>query len=163
LRKVWSVLRRESQYGPAYHLLLHSWMRLTGCHALLALKSWNILFDVLTAICLYLLTRRGLSIPTAVTAVLLLAFSSCGIPLRLQLKCYALSCLCVAAGTLVLSLMMDPERRGERRWWLLYALFLGVGLLTHPYFAMVLPLHGLYVIAQGRLSPGRYLPWVKAL
>ncbi len=154
------VLRRDSQYGPAYYVLLHTSMRLTGCRAVDLLKLWNVFFAVLTAVCLYALARRGLGRTGAALAVLLYAFSPWDISLGLQLKGYAFSSLCVVCSTWLVLRLTDPDQPPRRPWWLAYALILAIGILIHAFIVVLLPAHALFIALRGRWHWRRCVPWL---
>jgi hypothetical protein len=162
VRNVLEVLRWESQYGPAYHLLLHGTMRLTGTRSVAVLKLWNVAFAVLTGLGLYLLARRGLSMSGSVLAVLLYALSPYDIALGLQLKGYALLGVCVVFSTLTLLRLVDDPP--PSRWlWAAYALLLALGILIHYFFLLVLPLHALFVASAVRFQLWRSAAWLLAV
>ena len=121
-------ITRIDQHPPLYYLLLHGWMQLAG-DSEAGVRSLSVLLGAATVPAIYLLTRRLLSVPSAIAAALLLAFAPFHVRFAQETRMYTLYSFNATVALLGLAYIITGDAR--RRWWTLYIAFSALTLLSH--------------------------------
>jgi uncharacterized membrane protein len=176
LRRIPEVLRHDGA-PPLYYALLHAWMRVFGTSAL-AVRALSGVFAVGALPLAWLAGRRLGGRQVAWGAVVLLGASPFAVRYATEARMYSLVILCVLAGYLALTELLDRPR--SRRAFLGVALVTAVLVLTHYWALYLLAVVGATMVwfawrGSGRVRPGArralaamalgslvFVPWLPA-
>lgn len=150
-------------WSPVVYDLMHFTMGL-GVRSPSLLRAWNILFALATAVGLWIMARRRLSIAATILALLLFALSGWDIAVSLQLKGYALAATSVVWSTLLLEMIV--HREGGRARGLVvvgYGIVVGIGILGHYQILWAVPVHGAWLAVTSRFDWHHILTWIGGL
>ena len=137
LSGLFAALRQDGS-PPLYYLLLHYWMGWFGTGDNIAVRALSGVISVATLPPFYLLARRTIGRRAAVAAVLLLASSPFALRYATETRMYALVGLLTTLAGLVLTRVLDDDRRTA---WSVLALTTSCGLLLLTHY------WGLYGVA----------------
>lgn len=138
-----SLSLEDPQHPPLYFLIARFWMQMFGS-SLTASRSLPALLSLLA---LPLMYKLGIELfdsrLAAIFAVALLALSPFDILFAQTARQYSLLTVLVIASSFWLLLAL---RNSTWRNWLVYSIGSAIGLYTHPFFALTLISHGVYVL-----------------
>ncbi len=142
-----------SEHPPVYYLLLHEWMQWAGASEF-ALRYLSLIFGVLFVPLLYRFARREFGAHIGVGAALAATFAPFMVAYSQEARMYSLLPL---LSLLALEAFLSVVRSARARAGLAFALISFVGLATHYYFALMFIGEFLFVLAQWRMLPRRWL------
>lgn len=159
------IIERAS-YGhfPTYFILLKYWSAIFG-ESEWALRLPSALCVVAAAPLVFLMVRKAWGMPAACWASLFFAIHGRAIWAAQEARPYALAILAAAASLHALTHALDRvdlgrprPRRIENLWWLIYALWSALGLVTHATYLFIFSGQAIVVtawICKRRSSPRR--------
>ena len=150
---------RPFDHPPLHFLLLGLWLPLGGTSELSA-RFPSLLFGVLTVATQAALGRALLGRAGAVLASLFVAVSPFAVYYGQEARMYTQVSFLAILGAYGL---WRHHRRGERRWLMAGAAALGLGLLTHLFFAFLVAALALALLGAGIASRRDVRPLVTAL
>ncbi|HTK39910.1 MAG TPA: glycosyltransferase family 39 protein [Patescibacteria group bacterium] len=160
-------------HPPLYYWLLKIWTIMFGTSEL-AFRSLSLLFAVIGLVGVYAIIKRLFRSETwALAAALAVCASPMLVRFSAEVRMYTLVFAIVAWGTYAL---VRATESNARRWWVLYALLVALGMYTHYFVALAWISHWVwraYEAKRGRikqfwtaewvwtfaLAIGLYLPW----
>jgi uncharacterized membrane protein len=167
-----SLAREDPQHPPLYFLINRLWMELFGS-SIGAMRLLPALIGIAGLPLMYLLAQSLFHCQLcAWLATAFFAISPFDVLFAQIARQYSLLTVCTLASCLLLLKAMAQSRN---RWWFAYSLSLTIGLYTHPFFALTIIAHGVYLLILGfsnRRSPFvsylgstlialvLYLPWL---
>lgn len=119
-------ITKIDQHPPLYYLAMHWWRLLGEDEA--TIRSLSALLSTLTIPVMYFVARRLLGTASAIVTVLLLAVSPFHMRFAQETRMYALLCFNVSWALLALAYLITGDHR--RRWWVLYAVFTALTMVT---------------------------------
>jgi uncharacterized membrane protein len=158
---IYSLAIEDPQHPPLYFILARYWMQLFGS-SFTAFRSLPALISLLSWVFICLLAREifGQKL-TAPLAVILLAISPFDILFAQIARQYSSLTFLVIASTYFL-FKADKNNRSIN--WIYYTIVSLLGLYTHPFFALTLFGHGLFIVSKLILTTEwRKFSWEKAL
>jgi len=120
-------ITRIDQHPPLYYSLLRPWLALGDSEA--TIRSLSALLGTATIPVLWLTARRLFGPVSALAAALLLAASPFHVRFAHEMRMYALLAFNASMALWALVHLLTADRR--MRWWILYALFSALTMLTH--------------------------------
>lgn len=126
-RDLFYWITRLDQHPPLYYSLLRPWLAVGESEG--TIRSLSALLGTLTIPPLWASGRRLFGPAAAIGAALLLAASPFHVRFGQEMRMYTLLTLNASVAILALVYLLTGERR--RRWWLLYALFTALTMLSH--------------------------------
>lgn len=152
-------ITQPGENGPLYFLLLGLWAGFAGFSEF-SLRYFSLLPSVLCIPLLFAVGRQLLSGRAALIAALFCATSSYLLFYAQMAKMYSLVlCLSLVAAYLLLRGLAS----GGWRRWAGYTLVTTATLYTHVFGALLVPWHGLFVVAFLRRHHAVLIPWLLSL
>lgn len=169
--KVWD-LTAQDVHPPLYYFALKTWAHFFG-HTDFAMRMLSVFCGAIAILFAYLWLKYKYGATAAITASALLAISPVFVRYGQEMRMYTLVLAIVFAATYVLQLAIDD---GKKRWWVLYALLLAVGMWTHYFiaFAWIAHLVYLFIVYRKKIFQKHimltyisavllFVPWVPSL
>ncbi len=150
-------------HPPLYYLLLKGWAGVFGWSEL-ALRSLSVTALVLTVVVAGLLVRKMFGTRIAIGSVLLVAIAPLLLRYGFEIRMYSVGMLIGVIATYVLVIASKRERN-YRRWLILYAVLVAIGMYTMYSLALLWIAHVvwiLYVHRQHKHPLGHLTEWVGA-
>ena len=139
--KVWD-LTAQDVHPPLYYFALKTWAHFFG-HTDFAMRMLSVVFGAVAILFAYLWLKYKYGATAAITATALLAISPVFVRYGQEMRMYTMALAIVFAATYVLQLAID---NGKKRWWILYAILLALGMWTHYFCALAWFAHLVYLI-----------------
>jgi uncharacterized membrane protein len=150
-----SLALEDPQHPPLYFLIARFWMQQFGS-SLTASRSLPALLSLLSLPLMYALAKEVFgSNLTALLATALLALSPFDILFAQTARQYSLLTATVIGSSW---LLLRAVRLQTRPNWVVYALAIALGLYAHPFFALTLIAHAVFVIIYSLFVKKRELP-----
>ncbi len=143
-----SMRRSDIGNSPFYYLTLHYWTKLTNTSDFYA-RLLSVIFSVLTIAVLYFFVARFFqSYFLALIASFLTAIEPFFITYSQQARNYSLTFFLTLLASFFFLRALEKSKKKQKVeiWFVLYALTMGLGLLSHFLAATVLLAHGLYLL-----------------
>lgn len=135
-----------------YYLVLHFWLVVGETEARVRLLS--VLAGVATIVPIYLTAKRIGGWVAGLVAGALFAVIPYVVHYSQDARGYSMSMLAAAALTW---LVIKATERQTVGWWLAYGITAALGLYVHFFVALVIAVHGIWVLAARRMPPWRAL------
>ena len=156
-------------HPPLYYFLLKVWSMVFG-YSDFALRAMSAMFGALAILFAFLWLKYKYGKTAAILGSLFLALSPNFIRYGEEMRMYTLVAAIVFAATYFLQLAIDNK---SRKWWIIYAALVALGMYTHYFTAFAWMAHVIYLIviykkefftkkifAWYLLSVVFYLPWL---
>ena len=169
--KVWE-LTSQDVHPPLYYFALKTWAHFFG-HTDFAMRMLSVIFGAVAILFAFLWLKYKYGATPAIIATTLLSISPVFIRYGQEMRMYTMVLAIVFAATYVLQLAID---NGKKRWWVLYAVLLAMGMWTHYFSALAWVAHLIYLIMiyrkkifQKRIiltyvgAVALYIPWLPSL
>lgn len=156
-------------HPPLYYLLLKTWSLIFGYNDF-ALRALSALLGAIAILFAFMWLKYKYGKTAAVLGSLFLALSPNFIRYGQEMRMYTLVAAIVFAATYTLQLAIDNK---SRKWWIIYAVLVALGMYTHYFTAFVWLAHVIYLLliykkvffkkkifAIYLLSVVLYLPWI---
>ena len=136
-------------HPPLYYWLTHTWMSIFG-YTEFGLRSFSLALGVVALVGIFMLVRRlTQSNKAAIAAMVLLSFSPVLIRYSNEGRMYTLVAAIVIWATYVLS-RATAAKPQSWRWWILYGVLVGAGVLTQYFAALAWLAHWVWRFVQYR-------------
>lgn len=169
--KIWAFTASDV-HPPLYYFVLKTWAHFFG-HTEVAMRSLSVIFGAIAVLFAFLWIKYKYGATAAITASTLLAISPVFVRYGQEMRMYTMVLAIVFAATYVLQLAVDNQRK---RWWIIYAILLSLGMWTHYFCAFAWIAHLVYLcrlygkkIFQKKIvmcyvgAIVLYLPWIPSL
>ena len=154
-------------HPPLYYIILRAWTDIVGT-SLYALRSFSLIFGLLTALGTYILAReifRNRSI--ALLALFFMLFGSFQIQYNMEARMYTLGTFFIVFSSIVLLKALKTKSTIR---WLVYAILTAAAIYTHYLIVFLVFAQGLFILLR-RANPKfaflafgliglSYLPWL---
>ncbi len=169
--EIWSLTAMDV-HPPFYYFLLKIWSMIFGT-SLVSLRMMSVFFGVVAIILLFFLVKKWFGKKPAMVATLAMAISPFLVRYGMEMRMYMVILTIVLAATYVLTLAVENN---QKRWWVLYAILVALGMYTHYFTALIWLTHILYlqfvlkkpvykkpIIFAYLGAVLLYIPWIPAL
>ncbi len=159
-------------HPPLYYLLLKGWSAIFG-YSDFALRAMSALLGAIAILFAFLWLKYKYGRSAACLGALFLALSPNLVRYGVEMRMYTLVVAIVFAATYVLQLAID---NGDKKWWVIYAILLALGMYTHYFSAFAWVAHVIYlctvykkkvfskkIISTYLGAVVLFLPWVPGL
>jgi mannosyltransferase len=133
-------------HPPLYYVALNAWGDAFG-RSDIGLRSFSVVFAMLSIFLLYLLLRRFFSKPVSLFATFIASIAPYTIRYAQEARMYTLASALLIGATLVLvvQLQRSPRKRSLVLW-LLYGVLLTGALYTHYFSSLIVLAHAVYAL-----------------
>ena len=169
--KIWELTAADV-HPPLFYFLLKIWAHIFG-HTDFAMRFMSVFFGAVAIMFAYMWLKYKYGARAAVISALLLTLSPTLIRYGQEMRMYTMVFAIVTAGTYFLQLAID---NGQKKWWVIYAILLALGMWTHYFTAFAWMAHLVYLfIIYGKkiwqkqiiltyvLAIVLFLPWIPGL
>ena len=129
-------------HPPLYYFLLKVWSMIFG-NSDFALRAMSAMFGALAILFAFLWLKYKYGKTAAILGSLFLALSPNFIRYGEEMRMYTLVAAIVFAATYFLQLAIDNK---SRKWWIIYAALVALGMYTHYFTAFAWMAHVVYLI-----------------
>ena len=156
-------------HPPLYYLLLKTWSLIFGYNDF-ALRAISALLGAFAILFAFMWLKYKYGKTAAILGSLFLALSPNFIRYGEEMRMYTLVAAIVFAATYFLQLAIDNK---SRKWWIIYAALVALGMYTHYFTAFVWLAHVVYLLmiykkkfftkkyfATYLLAAALYIPWI---
>jgi len=170
--QIWS-LTAVDVHPPLFYFLLKVWSLIFGTSDI-ALRFMSVFFGGVGIIFAFHLVKKWFGLKVATVGTTLLALSPMLIRYGQEMRMYTLVFAIIVAATYVLELALENPTR--KRYWILYAILVAVGMWTHYFTALAWLAQAIYLIFVRKqnifkrplittylLAVALYLPWIPSL
>ena len=159
-------------HPPLYYFLLKTWAHFFG-HTDFAMRSMSVIFGSCAIVSAFLWLKYKYGAKAAIFGSFMLAISPEFVRYGQEMRMYTLVMFLVFTGTFLLQLAIDNK---QKKWWILYAVVVALGMWTHYFTALAWFTHLIYlcfvykkkvfskkVILTYLLAVVLFLPWIPGL
>lgn len=139
--QIWN-LTAQDVHPPLFYFVLKTWAHFFG-HTDFAMRMLSVLMGAVAILFAYLWLKYKYGATAAISAAALLAISPVFVRYGQEMRMYTMVLAIVFAATYVLQLAID---NGKKRWWVIYAVLLALGMWTHYFCALAWIAHLVYLI-----------------
>ena len=169
--KIWHFTSADV-HPPVYYFLLKIWAHFFG-HTDFAMRGMSAVFGACAIVAAFLWLKYKYGARAAIFGSLMLALSPELIRYGQEMRMYTLVAFIVFSATYVLQLAIDNR---EKKWWVLYAFLIALGMWTQYFTALAWVAHLVYlcfvykkkifskkIILTYVLAVALFLPWLPSL
>jgi 4-amino-4-deoxy-L-arabinose transferase-like glycosyltransferase len=169
--KVWSLTAADV-HPPLYYFALKTWAHFFG-HTDFAMRCLSTIFGAIAIMFAFLWVKYKYGAKAAIVSSLLLSISPIFIRYGEEMRMYTMVCAIVFAATYFLQIAID---NGQKKWWVIYAILVALGMWTHYFTALAWLAHVVYLLYVYKLDFFKkklfiyfiiaailYLPWIPSL
>ena len=138
---VWD-LTAQDVHPPLYYFALKTWAHIFG-HTDFAMRMLSVVCGAVAILFAYLWIKYKYGATAAIFSALLLSISPSFIRYGQEMRMYTMILAIVFAATYILQIAIDNRKK---RWWVLYAILLAIGMWTHYFCALAWIAHLVYLI-----------------
>lgn len=137
-------------HPPLYYLLLKGYSLIFGTSDF-ALRSFSLIFMVISLTLLYRLLLRLVNHRSALIGLWFAALGPFVVRYGQEARMYGLNSALIIGSTLVLVRQTQmAKKQRQNRWWVVYALLVSAIMYTHYFGALIVLIHGLYMLTLHR-------------
>ena len=165
---IWNLTAMDV-HPPLFYFLLKLWSLVFG-NADFALRFMSVFFGAISIILAFHLIKRWFGAKAATIGSLLLTFSPMLIRYGQEMRMYTLVLAIILAATYLLDLALESNKK---RYWILYAILVSLGMWTHYFTVFAWLTHLFYlkfilhrkifkkpIFTSYLLSVILYIPWI---
>lgn len=168
--QIWSETAQDV-HPPLFYFLLKIWSGIFGTTDF-AMRFMSVFFGAVSIILAFHLLRRWFGLKVATIATALLSLSPFLIRYGQEMRMYTLIFAIVIGATYALDLALETQKK---RYYILYAILLALGMWTHYFTALAWLAHVVYITAVKKinifkppfiwtylLAIALFVPWIPA-
>lgn len=138
--KVWDLTAADV-HPPLYYFVLKTWAHFFG-HTDFAMRMLSVVCGAVAILFAYLWLKYKYGAKAAIIASFLLSISPVFVRYGQEMRMYTMVLAIVFAATYVLQLAIDSNKK---RWWVIYAILIAMGMWTHYFSALAWIVHVIYL------------------